>query len=66
MFPHWDKKKIFQIGSILFALGVLYLGYIYFTTELPEAEDLANLSTPESTRLYDREGKVLFYEIYKN
>src|SRR3989344_2159230 len=66
MFRHWNKKKIFQIGSIFFGLGILYLGYIYFSTELPEAEDLANLSIPESTKLYDRGGEVLFYEIYKD
>ncbi len=66
MFPHWNKKKILQVGLIFFALGVLYVSYIYFTTELPEAEDLANLSVPESTRIYDREGKVLFYEVYKD
>ena len=66
MFRHWNKKKILQIGSIFFALGILYLGYIYFSTELPEPEDLANLSIPESTKLYDREGEVLFYEIYKD
>ena len=66
MFRHWDKKKILKIGGIIFALGVLYVGYIYLSTELPDAEDLANLSIPESTRLYDREGEVLFYEIYKD
>ena len=66
MFRHWDKKKVLQVGSILFALGVLYLGYIYFSTELPEAEDLTNLNIPESTKLYDRKGEVLFYEIYKD
>ena len=66
MFRHWDKKKILKVGGIIFALGVLYVGYIYLSTELPDAEDLANLSIPESTRLYDREGEVLFYEIYKD
>lgn len=66
MSPHWDKKKVLQVLSILFALGVMYVGYIYFSTELPAAEDLANLSIPESTKLYDRKGEVLFYEIYKD
>ncbi len=42
------------------------MGFIYFTTELPSAEDLTNLSIPESTKLYDREGEILFYEIYKD
>ena len=62
----WNKKSLLQASGILFALGVLYVGYIYLSTELPGEEDLTNLSTPESTKLYDREGKVLFYEIYKD
>ncbi len=64
--PRWDRKKIFQVGAILFALGVMYVGFIYFTTDLPAAEDITNLAIPESTKLYDRTGEVLFYEIYKD
>ena len=40
------------------------MGFIYFTTELPATEDLANLSIPESTKIYDREGQLL-YKIYR-
>ncbi|MEX2054111.1 MAG: transglycosylase domain-containing protein [Candidatus Colwellbacteria bacterium] len=65
-FPKIDKRKALQGAAVVFAIGVLYLAFIYFTTELPDAEDITNIAIPESTRLFDREGEVLFYEIYKD
>ncbi|MDZ4231250.1 MAG: transglycosylase domain-containing protein [Patescibacteria group bacterium] len=65
-FPKLNKRGITQVALVGFALGVLYVAFIYFTTELPAAEDITNIAIAESTRLFDREGEVVFYEIYKD
>jgi len=47
------------------AVLLVYVGFIYFTTELPVPDEMGGFNVAESTKLYDRTGKVMFYEIYK-
>ncbi|MBU2101113.1 PBP1A family penicillin-binding protein [Patescibacteria group bacterium] len=58
-------RKILVLGAAFVVLFILYIGFIYFTTNLPESNKIGSFNIAESTKLYDREGKVLFYEIYK-
>ena len=58
-------RRIFILGGLFVFLVGLYGVFIYTTTKLPEAEEITSLSVSESTKLYDREGEVLFYEIYR-
>jgi 1A family penicillin-binding protein len=60
------KKKIFQLVVWLF-LGVLALGFLFFfyvTKDLPDPTLLENRQVLESTKIYDRTGQVLLYEIH--
>ncbi len=65
-----NKKKIlFKVLSflgigisffILFIFGV----FIYYAKDLPRPEDFNEAVPIQSTKIYDRTGKVLLYEIY--
>lgn len=64
-------KKVVVItafmGIFIFAVGVLggALFYWYIIKDLPSVETLANRQVPVSTKIYDRNG-VLLYNIYKD
>ncbi len=55
--------KISLISSIL-ALIVLIIIFIQFSKELPEPGKINTRFIPESTKIYDKTGKVLLYEIH--
>ncbi len=63
----WFKRfAFFTLGSILFLIcgGIALIGgaYLYYANELPPAEKLATVNTDQSTKIYDRNGALL-YEI---
>ncbi len=57
---------IFKIGFFVFIAGVLagLSFFIYITKDLPRPEEFTERQVIESTRIYDRTGTVLLYEIY--
>lgn len=64
------KKKIFfwfikylSLSFILAFLVVVFL-FIYYTRDLPRPEKFTERHFPQSTKIYDRTGKILLYEIY--
>ncbi len=61
-------KKIFLYGFIsLLVVGVI--GLIYFIQiirSLPHPENIADLQPTQSTKIYDRTGQILLYEIHGN
>ncbi len=71
-----SPKKLSRIGSffakfigILFLLGLIgvtLLGmlFIYYTRDLPRPEKFSEKNTTQSTKIYDRSGAILLYEIY--
>ncbi|MDD5710573.1 MAG: PBP1A family penicillin-binding protein [Candidatus Colwellbacteria bacterium] len=65
MFIQSRWRKILIWGMAITAVLVGYIGFIFLTTELPEPDEMGGFNIAESTKLYDREGKVMFYEIYK-
>ncbi len=55
--------KFFVFSFLFFASCFLFL-FIYFTKDLPIPEKFTERITTHPTRIYDRSGKVLLYEMY--
>lgn len=70
LFRYSQKRKLttflrrfgLPIVAALIVGGVLYTGWIYLT--LPNPETIAQRTIAQSTKIYDRTGKVLLYEIH--
>ncbi len=66
------KAKIIGMRNILLgitALGVIFLSIMLIwvsTFKLPTLEDFKERKTTQSTKIYDRTGKVLLYDIFQN
>lgn len=64
------KRKIFRtlaiIVATLFFLSAVAVGavFIYFSRDLPDPASLGKRQVAESTKIYDRTGSVLLYEIH--
>lgn len=64
-----EKKHLVLAGKYLayFVLGffafVLFL-FVYYTYDLPQPEKFTESPFVQSTKIYDRTGKVLLYDIY--
>ncbi len=61
-------KNLVLGGLALGLLGalVIFLGYLYFMATLPSADDILIRDVAQSTKIYDRTGTRLLYEIAKN
>jgi len=59
-------KKIFLFFIISFLLGVVFIIgiFIYFSKDLPSPGQVNTRVIPESTKIYDRTGQTLLYEIH--
>jgi 1A family penicillin-binding protein len=74
--PFFKNKQKSKVGMVLARLlgviavlclaGVTLLGmlFIYFTRDLPRPEKFSEKNTVQSTKIYDRTGAILLYEIY--
>jgi len=67
----YQKKSspVLRIGKVLFfsLLLLLALGggvFLYYAKDLPRPENLNEISFQKPTKIYDRTGKVLLYEIH--
>ena len=63
------KRLLFTIGKYLafFFLGgflLLLVLFVYYTWDLPRPEKFTETPFIQSTKIYDRTGKVLLYDIY--
>ena len=70
IFNNKNKKKtisrvfyVFVIVFFLFLLGVLSI-FVYYAKDLPRPEKFTEKRFIESTKIYDRTGEVLLYELY--
>ncbi len=63
------KKVIFLIlkiglfGFLFFSFSLLFV-FIYYAKDLPRPEKFTERAFVESTKIYDRTGEVLLYELY--
>lgn len=66
------KAKMFGMKNILLALtaaGVIFLGFMLIwvsTLKIPTLDNFKERKTTQSTKIYDRTGKVLLYDIFQN
>lgn len=61
--PFWRAFKRVIFGFlILFLLSLLL--FIYYAKDLPRPEKFTERALTQSTKIYDRSGQVLLYEIY--
>ena len=61
-------KNLFLGGVVLALLGALslFVGYLWIKQTLPTTEDILNRDVAQSTKIYDRTGTHLLYEIAGN
>lgn len=59
-------KKILKWGAFLFLAGCFFILalFVYYTYDLPKPEKFTEAPFIQSTKIYDRTGKVLLYDIY--
>ena len=59
-------KKALTILAVIGIMGIVGMGAfaMYVTYNLPDPEQIANREVVESTKIYDRTGDVLLYEIH--
>lgn len=61
------SKKLALFCGGLFLVGVTILAVLtaFFLKDLPQPEAITKRALTESTKIYDRTGKILLYEVYK-
>jgi len=63
----WFKQKRVLLQLIIGFSGLVVAGSIFFfnlTRSLPNPEEIVDIQVSQSTKIYDRDGKSLLYEIY--
>lgn len=66
------KAKLLGMRNILLgitAIGVIFLGFMIIwvsTFKIPTLDDFKERKTTQSTKIYDRTGKVLLYDIFQD
>lgn len=55
-------KFLSFLGAVLFFLA--FLLFVFYAKDLPRPEKFTERQFPQSTKIYDRTGEVLLYEIY--
>ncbi len=68
MAKNWTRKQKLTAAALAAGAGlVLFLAYIfYLSLTLPSVEQIDTRQIAQSTRIYDRTGKVLLYEVSGN
>ncbi len=67
--PGKKERGVFsalKILLVIFFLGIagISLLFLFYAKDLPRPEKFAETQFSQSTKIYDREGKVLLYELY--
>lgn len=58
--------RFFAVIAVLALAGAVFAGmvFIYYTRDLPRPEKFSEKNNIQSTKIYDRAGAILLYEIY--
>ncbi len=63
----WNKKRLAKgaalVAAILFIAGTIFV--VVVSRDLPDPSDLNKLKVAESSKIYDRTGQHVLYEIYQ-
>ena len=62
--PGWKNKLLFVVSAGLVLLGILFLWAA--TLRVPDLSDLATRKVVQSTKIYDRTGQILLYDMSQN
>ncbi|MEA2097713.1 MAG: PBP1A family penicillin-binding protein [Patescibacteria group bacterium] len=59
-------RTVFKLGLFLFAVGLVGLVgvFVYFSKDIPDPNKIIDRRVAESTKIYDRTGEHLLYEIH--
>jgi len=59
-------KFVFRLAIVMSVAGFLAIAgvFIYFSKDIPDPNKIANRSVAQSTKIYDRTGEHLLYEIH--
>jgi len=62
-------KKLFTLLKVVVLTGVFIIlssfgVFFYYVHDLPQPEKFTEISVSQSTKIYDRTGKILLYEVY--
>jgi len=63
----WFRQKRVLVQLVIGFFGLAIAGFIFFfniTRSLPNPEEIVNIQVSQSTKIYDRDGESLLYEIY--
>ncbi|MBI1888455.1 MAG: PBP1A family penicillin-binding protein [Candidatus Spechtbacteria bacterium] len=57
---------LLKLGLLFFIFGVIAVGgvFAYYAKDLPNPSSIQEIKMPESTKIYDRSGKTLLYDIH--
>ncbi len=59
------RIALVSLAGIAFAITLTFIGIVaWFSKQLPDPNNLAERQIAETTKIYDRTGKVLLYEIH--
>lgn len=61
---HGKNLSLFVFGSLLFSTAILLLWASFI--KLPDFKEFDSRKVAESTKIYDRTGKVLLYDVHQN
>lgn len=58
--------KLFKLSVVIMIIGFFAMAaaFIYFSKDIPNPDKIADRSVAQSTRIYDRTGNTLLYEIH--
>ncbi|MBI5254559.1 PBP1A family penicillin-binding protein [Candidatus Falkowbacteria bacterium] len=61
-----SMSTILYVGLIVFLFGVIIVTgmFAWYSRNLPNPEKLITRAVEQSTKIYDRDGKILLYDIY--
>ena len=63
-----NKRTLHFLQAVLFGLLLLpvvaFATFVYYAKDLPRPEKLTEVTLAQPTRIYDRTGNVLLYEVY--
>ena len=64
--PKGKLNKIFKFLSFLFLFFIFspFFLFIYYAKDLPRPEVFTERQLSQSSKIYDRTGQILLYEIY--
>lgn len=66
----WKKifKKLFVWGLYAFCVLVVYLigAFAWYSRDLPDPNKILERNVAQSTKIYDREGKTVLYDVHGN